>query len=436
MKLPSLGTALGGVIRWAKGTNRWFGSLFTGGGSFNYRRAAGDLGLSSIVVPCVKWIQRTFPEAKFTVYQYETIDGKEVKKPIRGHRLAKLLEKPNKFYSGLHLWAGTIADFEVSGNAYWLLGKNRDGSVQSIWWVPSFMMEPAWPDDDPTIFISHYVYTVDGIPSDIPVENVVHFRDGFDPRNIRKGLSSLAGMIREIATDNEASEWTYALLANMGVPGVIVSPAPKYEIAEEDAEEIKEKFSTNFTGGNRGKPMVLSGPIQVQNVAFSPEQMNVTATRRIPEERASAAIGVPAVVVGLGAGLDRSTFNNMAEAREAAYESCLIPIYRLFAAEVQGQLVPQFGDENTMFVEFDLSEVRVLQEDVNKLHQRVREDVKSGIISLNEGRMKLNEPPIAQDVWYITRTVTIVDLPEPTQLALPEPGNVVPISAREERTGT
>src|SRR5581483_6204053 len=125
--------------------------------------------------------------------------------------------------------------------------------------------------------------------------------------------------------DDEAANFTAALLRNMGVPGVVVSPEQGATVSQEDADVTKAYVKSKFTGDNRGEPLVLSGPTKVQQFGFSPEQLLLKELRRIPEERVSAVLGVPAMVAGLGAGLDRSTFTNYAEAREAAYEQAIIP---------------------------------------------------------------------------------------------------------------
>jgi hypothetical protein len=94
--------------------------------------------------------------------------------------------------------------------------------------------------------------------------------------------------------------------------------------------------------------------------------MDTRGNRKITEERISALLGVPAIVAGLGAGLDRSTFANMAEAREAAYEGNIIPTQAMLADELDIQLLPDFGDGLTERCDWDYSKVRVLQEDENK----------------------------------------------------------------------
>ena len=114
--------------------------------------------------------------------------------------------------------------------------------------------------------------------------------------------------------------------------------------------------------------------------------MDLKALRRIPEERVTAVFGLPAIVAGLGAGLDRSTFANFKEAREAAYESNIIPTQRLLGAELKTQLLADFvGETDTWDLEFDLARVRVLQEDEDAKHTRARGDFAAGVHHAESG---------------------------------------------------
>jgi phage portal protein BeeE len=181
----------------------------------------------------------------------------------------------------------------------------------------------------------------------------------------RKGYSPLKSVLREVFTDDEAANFTASLLKNMGVPGVVVSPEKGVTLNDGDAEETKAYVKANFTGDKRGEALVMTGATKVEQFGFSPEQLTLKELRRIPEERVSAVTGVPAIVAGLGAGLDRSTFTNYAEAREAAYEQAIIPTQTLLGEEVWFQLLPDFEarTRSGWKAGFDLSNVRVLQED-------------------------------------------------------------------------
>jgi hypothetical protein len=100
----------------------------------------------------------------------------------------------------------------------------------------------------------------------------------------------------------------------------VISPDDTESVLDDPgANAIKANFRERFGGDNRGEPLVISGKVKVQVLSFSPQQMDLTALRRVPEERISGVTGVPAIVAGLGAGLDRSTFANFGEAREAGF---------------------------------------------------------------------------------------------------------------------
>jgi HK97 family phage portal protein len=283
-------------------------------------RKVGDGSGSSIVVAAVGWIARNFPEAPVRV-QRKNDDGElELADDPGVEAFLELLRRPNDWYSGVLLWMASIVDYWIRGNSYWvkIRDKSTGGRVVALWWIPSWAIAPTWPEGDPSVFISSYVYKPNAeTVLEIPPEDVVHFRWGFDPMNIRVGLSPLGSVLREIFTDEEAASYTSTVLRNLGVPGIVISPGEDVDLESEDAEAIKEQFRQQFSADRRGDPMVLGANAKIDRVSFSPAELDLRTLRRIPEERVSGVLGVPAIVAGLGAGLDRSTFANFGEAREA-----------------------------------------------------------------------------------------------------------------------
>jgi len=381
--------------------------------TIDYARTVGDGRGASVVQACVLWLARTFPEAPIQVSRRKR-DG--TLEPIQGHPLTALIAKPNDYYSGVLLWMATLADWMVTGNAYWAIVRAGAANVRELWWLPSAQVKPVGSDDGRT-FLTHYEYNVGAEVVRIDVDDVVHFRYGLDPSDPRRGLSPLASLIREIYTDEEAAAYTATLLKNVGVPGVVFSPG--VEIPKEKAQELKEFLANRFTGPHRGEPFVATGPTKIDRLSFNPTEMDLKALRRIPEERVSAIFGIPAIVVGLGSGLERSTFANFAEARQAAYESNVIPTQRLFAAELQTQLLPFVGDGENQVVGFDLSDVRVLQPDMDLMFKRLDLAVQGGWMLVNEARSEIGLDPLPDgDVLYVKST----NVPTPpTELVPPEP---------------
>jgi HK97 family phage portal protein len=395
-------------------TMRWagYGAAYVTGllprSRFNYAEEIGDGSRSNIVQAVVLWMARTFPEAPVIVVE-EQQDGSEVR---LNNRLPKLIEKPNPYYSGVLMWHSTIVDWAMSGNAYWLKRRSEGGTVAELWWAPSWTVEPKWPDDG-SAFISHYEYRPNSEidPVVIKPEDIVHFRYGMDPYNTRKGCSPLRSLMREIFTDEEASNFTAQMMSHYGVPGLVVSPDPQVgSISLDQAEQTEQKLSEKFGGDGRGRPMVLTAPAKVNILSFSPEQMMLRDLRRVPEERVTAIYGVAAVVVGLGAGLDRATFTNFAEAREAAYEGNVIPTQRLFAADLTNQLGPDFwGERDNIRVGFDLSKVRVLQPDMDKMATRMSQGVRDGWVMVSEAKRAMALPVTSDDEIYLrAQNVTAV----------------------------
>jgi HK97 family phage portal protein len=370
----------------------------------DYAGEVGDGTRSSTVAATLNWIANTFPEAPPSLWRADREEEQ-----VLDHDLLRLLQRPNAFFTGPELWAASVTDYKVDGNAYWLKGRSRAGTPVELWWTPSWMLEPK---GDEKTFITHYEYLVNGQRIEIDPADVVHFRFGADPDDPRRGLSPVKSVLREVYTDDQAANYTAAILTNMGVPGLVISPKTGVNLKEEDADYTRAYVKEKFGGDNRGEAIVMSAATDVAQFGFSPEQLVLRELRRIPEERVTAALGIPAVVVGLGAGLDRSTFTNMAEAREAAYEAGIIPMQRILAEKIRFGLLPDFGEDPFKWrFGFDLARVRVLQEDLYRLAQRHALAVREGVEMVAEFRRALGlEVDDARDRIFL-RPMNIEEVP-------------------------
>jgi HK97 family phage portal protein len=196
------------------------------------------------------------------------------------------------------------------GDAFLYKNKNAQGQVVQLVPIMPHLVEVRGNQEE---LITHYEYYQHGKGGEnmkIPVDDIVHIRQGIDPNDHRRGHAPLKGVLREILGDEAAGQWSAALLHNMAVPGVVLSPRNDSlgGPTREEAEAISESYKQKFGGQNRGAPMVLSGSMNVDIVSFSPDQMKLQELRRLPEERISAVLGVPAILAGLGAGLDSENF--------------------------------------------------------------------------------------------------------------------------------
>ncbi len=418
---PIVGFTAGASVMAAPFAMRWSSSSssslfrFLGGTRLDYATMVGDPTKNSIVVAVVGWIARNFPEAPVRVARILPGDVREYvpRGQTGAGAMLRLLERPNRWFSGVLLWTATIIDLYCTGNAYWIKVRNASGRVVELWWVPKATIKPAWPDDGQT-FIGWYEYSPgDGRQYVVDPRDVVHFRDGIDPDNTRLGLSKLASLFREIFTDDEAANFSAALVRNMGVPGVVLSPANTVTSMgmEMDPDEVKRAFMAKFGGDRRGEPLVMTAPTEVKVLSFNPQEMDLKTLRRVPEERISGVLGIAAVVAGLGAGLDRSTFTNYGEARKAAYEESVLPEQRLIAAELEVQLLPDFVDTEAAEwdVDFDVRNVRALQENVDAIWARNLRAASQGMITRAAFKRAIGEPVTdADDVFVFPNNYQVV----------------------------
>jgi HK97 family phage portal protein len=374
-------------------------------GAVPWYQNVSDVVSSSTVAVTLQWCSRNFPEAPPALWLRDA-DGMETRR--MDHPLLRLLERPNPYFTGTLLWMATVTDWKAAGNAYWIIRRNGFGLPAELWWAPSWMMAPVGDEGE---FVRYYTYTPNNSPLRVETRDVVHFRNGADPDDAKLGCSPLRSVLREVFTDDEAARFTASILTNMGVPGVVVSPDTNLPVKTEDLEKTQADIDAKFRGDRRGGVIVMRGGTRVSQFGFSPEQLTLKELRRIPEERVTAALGVPAIVVGLGAGLDRSTFTNMGEASEYAYSNGLIPDQRLMAETVRWSLLPEFEDDPFMWrFDFDLSNVRALQGDLDRLSKRLNAELSAGALMVAEHRRALGRPvdPKRDEVFLRQGNLTMV----------------------------
>jgi HK97 family phage portal protein len=374
------------------------GYMWRGGNgntAINFAQESGPPDANAIVMACINWVTTTFPEAPLRVHRRV---GDQVD-TINEHDLLRLIDTPNQYYTGLDLWQATLQSYNLDGNAYWIVLLNGSGRPVEIWYEPNFAIRPI---GSATEFISRWQVYRSGawIDLDPKYQMVMHFRRGIDPRNQRMGVSRLNAAHREIYTDEEAAQYTATLLRNMGIPGFIVSPKGDVVITGEDARIVKHDMMAATQGDKRGEPIVMNGAADVTRLSFTPSEMDLGALRTLPEERISALMGVPAIVAGLGAGLDKATYSNFEQAREQGWRDNIIPTQRVIAMTLQNRLLPLLGGRPGDTVDFDLSQVRALQDDQNALYTRMAVGFNAGFIMRSEARQVTGWPVEDADKVY------------------------------------
>lgn len=376
--------------------NHWWG--WWGSGSWGDRLPgthedwlgrAGDLWLNSTAAIALGWIERNFSEPELQIVRKQSVGQDEV---LDDHPMLALLRAPNPQYAFDDLAAACALSWFCDGNAYVVMARTGSGSGPpgALYWLPHWQVEPVGSTSE---LITHYLYRVDEKEIRIEPSEMLHFRNGVDPRDPKRGLAELKSCARELVADSEWANWTASLAVNLGVPPVVVAPkSPEVDWDPDTATRIKQQYIQETTRDNRGKPIVIGSSIDLQKPGLTPEEMAVDSLRQWPQDTVIAAFGLNAMVLSLTSGAAHKTHANYKEAREAAYEDCLIPFQRKFAMCLERFLLPNFGGPPAtagLSVRFDYSKVRALQEDRNALYTRTLSAWKDRAIDRAETRAAL-----------------------------------------------
>lgn len=360
---------------------------------------------NSIVSTSLSVLVDGFTEAPPVVTQ-ETDEG--TTENIRGHPVTALLENPNPFMTADFLWDYYMWSTRVDGNAYLFKQRSGSGQVIELWPLRPDLTEPVTPTRANS-FIDFYRYRPDSREVLIPREDIIHLRLGVDPKNHRLGRAPLKAALNEVVADEAAAQFSTALLTNMAIPGVIIGP--KDGEVFDGHEGVEQLWKDKFGGGRRGEPLVLDAPTDIKVVSFSPEQMNFEVLRRVPEERITAALRVPAILAGMGAGITSSSGKSEGVALiELFTEKTLIPDWQRVARMLTNQLLREFDEDPTHRVEFDISGVRSLQEDQDKIWTRADQAVRTGWLAVSEAKRMVGLEPNPNDGVYL-RTVAVEEVP-------------------------
>jgi hypothetical protein len=185
----------------------------------------------------------------------------------------------------------------------------------------------------------------------------------------------------------------------MGVPSFMITPKDEYGLTEEEGESISKAFQRRTGGQNRGKPLVLSGGVNVEKLAFSPKDLEIGELRESFEARVSAVIGVPSILAGMSVGLRYATYSNAKTLREFFTEQKLIPLWDMVAQEITHQILKvDYPDSNNLEAKYDYTDVRALQTDTNEIYERMNLAVQGGWVTVAEARQSVGLPTTTEQV--------------------------------------
>lgn len=393
-------------------------SLFRRRDRVDYKAEVGDLDLNSLAMAVVNYKASRIPEAEPCVV---TRDEQGNKQRDFAHAAADLIRRPNQF----NLWANyvgaAVCSWCFKGDAYFW--KNRSlTTIEELWYLPHFLVRARWPNDggspdviqwatahgekanDLNPFLSHYQYNAPGRPPILyPARDVLHLKRYVSAVNPREGVGVFEPLFKELYSDDRMALFTAAIMTNMGIQVPVFSPKDdKDTIEPTDAEHMKELWMAKTTGALAGEPVIMPVSVDIEKFGFSPDDMDLSDLRMIPESRVAAVTGIPAATLQLLVGLQNGTsYASSEQARQQGFEEVILPLLRVWGEAFTWQLLKEFDDTEGATFEFDVSNVRVLQEDADSLYRREIEVFRAGGATYDQFLTAIGKKPVGGELGEV-----------------------------------
>lgn len=395
-------------------------------------------GTNATATAAIGWARRALGEAPLQV----TVEAKEGREVDEAVVLADLLQNPGYGNTMEMIASAILDDLAWNGETYLLVNAKDTGSTVTLQWRHSSTIEPirhGLPHWEPfrqyrdrlrsrgffRIAEERRYEAASGGGLLLMGEiRIVHLRYELDPLDPRCGTSPLKVIARELWTGDELANFTAAMLKNSGRINHVLSPPPSRNNEEPayidpaDAEKIRKRMDAAYTGQNRGGSMVMTVPINISRLQYSPDEMALPMAREFIETAITGALGIPGILAGTFSALARNTFSNYVTARVSGYEDFLWPVAAKIARQLTVQLVPLFYDDRKAAgdpqVTFDWSSTRVLDSQKAALADIWKGLYAAGLATFEEARENIDMDAEPQDGQHLLvpalGTVTLTPL--------------------------
>lgn len=352
------------------------------------------------IYSCIGLIQQAATLVPWGVYK-ETKDGKI---EVKDNPLANFIKRPGDKLSWSRFVETYLGHLLLSGNVFmrFIIGSfGKYGETE--------FMRPnnVRPIEGP-LGIARYDYYKKGRMLQIPEEEVLHIKT-FNPEDDVMGLSPVATIAVSVDIDSFAKAWMLALLEKGARPPLTLVTQGK--LTPEQRDFMKEQVKEQFLGyQNVMEPLILEGGIKVEKVGFSPQEVDFQPLTKTTLRKICNVYKIASELLGDS---ENKTYSNVKEAEKALYKKATLPHLAMLRDELNIGLVPKFDLPEGLFLDYDVSNLDALSEDLDLLWKRAGSAVDSGIITRNQARKMIKQEESKEkgaDVLTVQATIVPLEM--------------------------
>jgi len=216
------------------------------------------------------------------------------------HPILDLWRAVNPFYTRQEFLETSIQHFELTGEIWWLIVRNRGGRPVEMWPIRPDRIRPV---PHPTEFVSGYIYTIGTAQIPLERKDVIFIRR-LSPLAPYRGIGTVQSMMMDIGAEQAASQWTRNFFNNGAMPGGILQFDEG--MSDADFERLVSRWSEQHQGvANAHRVAVLERGKWVDS-KFSQRDMQMDSLRRLSRDIIFGAFGIPSSVMGVTESVNRA----------------------------------------------------------------------------------------------------------------------------------
>jgi HK97 family phage portal protein len=242
-----------------------------------------------------------------------------------------LIKNPNPMQSGKQYMRAKVGFLMLSGNGY-EEKVEAGGSIKELYQLrPDRMKVVPGANGFPKAYVFQAGQRTATFPLDeMGVGDVRHIKL-FNPLDDWYGMSPIEAGSYSIDQHNLSMSWMQSLLQNSARPSGALKTSSDQPLSDEQFNRLKTQLEEQYQGAtNGGRPMLLEGGLEWQQMGMSPSDMGIIETKYSAARDVALAFGVPPQLLGIPGD---NTYANYAEARLAFWEDTVIPLVGMIAED-------------------------------------------------------------------------------------------------------
>jgi hypothetical protein len=255
-----------------------------------------------------------------TVWQLWRIDRET---QVFGHRLERLLRRPNPMMTGRAIWSGAQVSLDLVGCCFFVKERNGLRVTTGLWPIPAHWVAETPTPAKPTFRLSH-----GKLQATIPQSEVLWINDPAPENPYRRGSGIMQALGDEIETDEYSAKHAKQLFFNRAMPEVVIMDP---EAKEDEIRVYERKWNQRLRGLWRAlQPYFTNREFKF----WQPQQMNLENLTLVPLRKWQRdiqlqAYGMPPEQMGLLENSNRATI----DASDFVYQDRIVQPRREFLAD-------------------------------------------------------------------------------------------------------